>query len=264
MQRKYIGMQHDIIKSIKKLKKGDKCHPYRFIIEGHWDHEKVMDSRVNIESLIVCIDLIKTPFEDSIYRKCLAQANDIYYVSEKVIRKLCDKDKASGLISICTLPHFKIDTEMSNITKLIVLDGLETPGNIGTIFRSCDGSGIDAVIIVNERAKINSYKTIKASMGGSFTIPWYFFDSAIACQEWLVSNGYTLVLADPHSQHSFKRVNYGNKSALVVGNERYGLSKDWNLENSLKVSIPMLGKCDSLNVGVAASIILYEMCIKET
>lgn len=263
MQSKFIGIQHEIIKSIKKLKKGDKSQPYRFVIEGHWDHEKVLGSKVDIESLVICKDLIKTPLENSIYKSCLSRAHHVYSISEKVTKRICDKDKATGLISICTLPIMNLTTQNDNMTKLIILDGLETPGNIGTIFRTCDGSGVDAIIIINEKAKINSYKTIKASMGGSFTIPWYFFDSVCSCQKWLISNNYTLVLADPHSEHNFKQVNYGKKTALVVGNERYGLSKEWNLDNSQRVSIPMLGKCDSLNVGVAASIILYEICLQE-
>ncbi|MBN2796165.1 MAG: RNA methyltransferase [Clostridia bacterium] len=138
--------------------------------------------------------------------------------------------------------------------RLLILDGLENPGNIGTILRSCDGAHFDGVLIVNERTRVNQYKVIKASMGGAFTIPWYHFNDIESCYNFVHKLGMNLFLAHPGTEsHPFT----DEKIALVIGNERFGISKQWFKFQHKTVSLPMLGCCDSLNAGVAASILIY-------
>ncbi|MBI9015525.1 MAG: RNA methyltransferase [Clostridiales bacterium] len=247
-----IGYQHDMIQYYKTIKKGCSNQPYHFVVEGLWSHEKIIQTTTIIEVLYYCETLIRDKRELSILEKTKRIATNLYEISEKTMARLNSKGEPSCMVSIC----YKKQT-FNNLRKVIVLDGLENPGNIGTIFRTCDGAGIDAVLVVNQKAKINQYKVIKASMGGCFNIPWKCFDTIEACQTFLNKHEFSLLLAHPGTESV--RSHKESKEALVVGNERYGLSKEWFKMKHQTMSIPMTGCCDSLNVGVAASILIYQI-----
>jgi len=247
-----IGYQHDMIQYYKTIKKGCSNHPNHFVVEGLWSHEKIIQTTTTIEALYYCDSLTKDKKELNILEKTKKTAKKLYEISEKTMERLNSKGEPSCMISIC----YREQT-FDNLEKVIILDGLENPGNIGTIFRTCDGAGIDAVFVVNQKAKINQYKVIKASMGGCFNIPWRCFNSIEACLSFLKEHDFSLLLAHPGTESI--RTEQVKKEALVVGNERYGLSKEWFKRKHQTMSIPMMGCCDSLNVGVAASILIYQI-----
>jgi TrmH family RNA methyltransferase len=170
-----------------------------------------------------------------------------------------------GLFSVIQLPELNIEKlELGENALVMVLDGLEKPGNIGTIIRTCDGAGVDAVFLCNRKSRLTNPLLIKGSMGAVFTIPIVEFDNVRSCIDWLVSHHFNIFLADTKAEISYKHANYTGNTALVMGCERYGISGDWYSSSPKLISIPMLGICDSLNVGVAASILAYEAaCLKE-
>ncbi len=248
MKSTKIGYQHDIIKHYKEVKAGSKTFETKFVLEGIWAYEKLTSTTIN--TLIYCKSMINKPLEQHILNILIHRASDVYEVSEKTMSRISSKEK-NAMLLICE--NWK---RITRLNKVIVLDGLENPGNIGTIFRSSDGAGFDAVFVVNQKATINQYKIVKASMGGYLNIPWYNFDSIVDCMACLDKHQLTLILANPGNQSNRARL---DNFALVVGNERYGLSKEWFGYNHHCISIPMLGCCDSLNVGVAASILMYKI-----
>jgi len=245
-----IGYKSDVIQYYKTIKKGCKDKPYHFIIEGLWGHEKLMTTDVIIEKVIYCPDLIRNPREREMINKYLTKTTQCYQVSEKTMTRMSTREQASCMVAVCYLKP-----SLQDFKRVVVLDNLEKPGNIGTIFRTCDGAGIDAIFVVNSPVKINQYKVIKASMGGCFNVPWFHFDSVESCHNWLSDHEFTVCLANPQS--STTEVDQ-ERVALVVGNERFGLSKEWFKLKHTTLSIEMKGCCDSLNVGVAASILIYK------
>ena len=94
------------------------------------------------------------------------------------------------------------------------------------------------------------------------TVPMIEFASVNDCIEWLGKNNFAVYMADTRAEKFYNEYDYKYRSALVVGSERYGISREWYEKKTNLLSIPMSGTCDSLNVGVAASIILYDMSIK--
>lgn len=246
-----IGYQHDVIQQYKKIKKGSDQHLHQFVVEGLWAYEKIIQTKVSIDELIYCEALIQTDMEKTMIHHLSSRSKNCYEISEKTMKRINSKDDPSGLVMICSKEPIKKSFE-----KIIILDGLENPGNIGTIFRTSDGAGIDAIFIVNQKAKINQYKIVKASMGGFFSIPWFKFNTVNDCMKYLTSHGINLLLADPNQSYQGQT---DGKIALVVGNERYGLSKEWFNYKHETITIPMKGCCDSLNVGVAASILIYKI-----
>ena len=139
---------------------------------------------------------------------------------------------------------------------------MENPGNIGIILRTCDGAGVDAVFICNKKARVTNPKLIKSSMGAVFRIPIIEFNDMNVCAKWLKAHNFSIYLADTRANETYKSFDYDGNSALVIGSERYGISGKWYSCNPHLLSIPMLGICDSLNVGVAASVITYEISMK--
>ena len=252
-----IGYQHDIIKQYKKIKSGSKEYQNVFVLEGIWAYEKIIETTTKINTVIYCQSLIKSQLEQRVLNYFIEQSELVYEVSEKTIHKMNSKD-ITAMVLICENKSTQSKISKS-LSKIIVLDGLENPGNIGTIFRSSDGAGFDAVFVVNQKATINQYKIVKASMGGYLNIPWYNFDSIEECVTTISKHQLKLILANPNDE--CKNLHHDN-FALVVGNERYGLSKEWFGYNHRCVSIPMYGCCDSLNVGVAASILMYKIGVQ--
>lgn len=243
-----IGYRHPVVQNYLKVKKG--MNRNLMAVEGIWAYEKLIATQLKIETLIYCKDLLKNKFHEQVFQTLSRQAKESYSVSEKTLSRIYEKSNLGGLVFTV-----KKENQMNRFNKLLILDGLENPGNIGTILRSCDGASFDGVLIVNEKTKISQYKVIKASMGGAFTIPWLHFENVRECHHFIQEHGLDLVLAHPGCK-SDSRIH--KKMALVIGNERYGLSKEWFSFQHTTMSLPMLGCCDSLNAGVAASILIYK------
>lgn len=255
MTSKAIGRKHPIIKDIKLYKQGIKNNNKHILVSGISLHEKLLKTDMTIESLLVCESLIKSELDKKILEECIIRSKNHYTISEKIIDSFSEKNKTDSIISISSKNQNEIDYIASKLNRVVILDALEIPGNIGSIFRTSDGAGIDAVFIINEKAKVNQYKCIKASMGGMFSIPWYYFQNIHDCMNWLIQNNFNVLLADPYGNDTLTRVSELEKLALVVGNERYGLSNEWIAD--YRIALPMNGICDSLNVATAASILIY-------
>ncbi len=193
-----IGSQHEIIKYNRKVKQGLKDNVNIFAVDGLWGYEKLDNTSVNIEHYIYCEDYKTTQLNENIIKNSINRSINSYTISRKLMNRLSHKTSKCDMISICS---HKSQNEISGtFNKLVVLESLESPGNIGTIFRTANGTSHDAVLIVNENAKVNQYKVIKASMGACFNIPWYSFDSVSKCKDFLNTNNFTICLADPYSK----------------------------------------------------------------
>ncbi len=262
---KNIGMQSDVISQIKAVINGSCPDAEKlFSVEGIWAHQKLFDTNIKIKAFLFCPDFLYSNEALALADTFLARAENAYMVSQRVFQKLSERDKPDGLITIGQFPSYDINQlNLRTDAVVAVLDGLEKPGNIGTILRTCDGSGVDAVFICNKKARITNPKLIKGSMGSAFVIPIVEFKTVDDCILWLMAQNFNIYLADSNGDKSFKCYEYAGKSALVLGSERYGLSEQWYSSKPNILSIPMLGICDSLNVGTAASIILYEICMKK-
>ena len=258
-----IGPQNGKIAQIRHIQNNTAPNPDRlFVLEGIWAHSRALAAELPLRSFICCPECVHSPEAAALAARMLARTDDVYTVSKNTFLKICDRDEPDGLLSIAAFPS----TAPANLPEperkgglIVVLDGLEIPGNIGTILRTCDGAGVRAVLLVNRRARLTNPKLIKGSMGAAFTIPVGEFESVAACRAWLGTRGFSVYLADTDAACHYRRQTYARRAALVMGSERYGISREWYDGGAQAVCIPMRGGCDSLNVGVAASILIYEM-----
>lgn len=260
---KFAGMQHGLIKQVNGLINNTKPNPKKlFVIEGIWALQKAMRYNLYIESFAFCPECIYTPESERIIDDYVEAAQDSYIVSKKVFLKMSERENPDGLIAVCRLPHFTLkDIPLKDNNLVVILDGLEIPGNIGTIIRSVDGVDGDGVILCNRKARLTHPKLIKASQGSNFTVP------IIECEmeetfKWLKENNFTIYLTDTRAQKGYYEENYKGRIAIVAGSERYGISREWYDKDVNMISIPMYGDCDSLNVAIATTIVLYEVSLR--
>ncbi|MDT8715192.1 RNA methyltransferase [Clostridium sp. 19966] len=260
---KFIGKQHGIIKKIEALNKNTKPNPERLaVIEGIWGLNLLVENDIPLKYLIVSFEDIYTIEAQVLIDKLIDKAEEIFVLSKRVFTTISEKENSHGLLAVCYLPYKEFqDIQLKKNNIVLVLDGLEIPGNVGTIVRSADATGIDAIIINNRKTRLNHPKLIRSSLGACFTVP--IIDSNYdETKKWLKDNKFNIVLTDTRAEKSYFEFDYNNRVAIIMGSEKYGIDESWYEEKYTGISIPMLGECDSLNVGVAATIIMYEASMK--
>jgi RNA methyltransferase, TrmH family len=139
---------------------------------------------------------------------------------------------------------------------LLVLMGLEKPGNLGALLRTADGVGVDAVLVVGD-TDLGNPGVIRASQGSLFTQPVVALSEAGALG-WLRQHGFTLLACTPEATQPYWDAPMTGRIALCLGSEHDGLPTTWREGADVQVSIPMRGQADSLNVSVAGALVLYE------
>ena len=263
-QFQFIGEQNPYVKQVKNLVSNSKPNPEKlFIAEGLWAFKKLVEFGVEIRSLVVCPEHIHTTDATSTLQALFSKTEFKFAVSAKTYEKLTERDKPDGLLAVAVLPKHHIEQFMPKHNSVIlVLDGIEIPGNIGTMVRMCDGAGVDAVFICNRKARLTHPKLIKGSMGAVLSVPIFEFDDIETCHNWLTKHNFTIYLADTRATHHYYDEPFGKNTAIVMGSERYGISRQWYSYPVVMISIPMFGSVDSLNVGVAATVLAYEASIK--
>ena len=139
----------------------------------------------------------------------------------------------------------------------VILENLQDPGNLGTILRSADAGGVEAVIVCDRATDIHNPNVVRASTGTLFSVPVLEASSQEALK-WLKAHGFRILAATPHAERLHFEEDLTGRVALALGAEQYGLSAQWMDSADLRVRIPMLGMADSLNVSAAATILVFE------
>ncbi|MBQ3494646.1 MAG: hypothetical protein IJA69_04455 [Clostridia bacterium] len=255
-----IGEQNPKLKQIKGIVANTKPNPKKlFVSEGIKMHYDIERTKTKIESLIICVELIKTEEAFLLLKKLICLAENVFEVSKKTFEKLSERDNPDGMLSLVYLPRPNIsEFKPKHKSVILILDGVEIPGNIGTMIRMSDGAGVDAIFVCNKKARLTHPKVIKASQGALLVVPIFEFENIEDCYRFLEDNNFVVYLADTRAEKTYYQTKFSNKTAIVMGSERYGITKGWYARNNELLSIPMLGGCDSLNVATAATVIVYE------
>ena len=259
-----VGEGHAAVKTVKSIQANTKPNPGKlFVAEGFWLASLAMNDGLEVVTLLVSPECVYTQECVTLIERMLPVAEQAFTLSEKVFKKIAEKDKPDGVIAICRMKTWALsDLSFDEKAVVLVLDGIEIPGNMGTLVRVADGAGADAVFIVNRKARLTHPKFIHSTMGAAFHVPIVEFESVDDCFEYLQSKKFTVYLADSRAEKMYYELPFGKRVAFVMGSERYGISRVWYDKDVDLVAIPMLGQCDSLNVGVAGTVLLYEACVK--
>jgi tRNA G18 (ribose-2'-O)-methylase SpoU len=255
-----IGLQHPAVKQVHHIQHNTAPNRYKlFVAEGLWAHNMLLETGAPIDTFLWCPEAVYADEAHVRARELVERADRSFRISARTLEKISERDKPDGLLSLAALPRWDVDTLTFGKSALVlVADGLEIPGNVGTLIRSLDACAADCLVMTNRRTRLTHPKVIRASQGTILTVPTIEFDKVEEAAAWLDANRFTVLLADTDEAVNYREADYSGRTALVVGSERYGVSNPWYDRGYGRVAVPMLGSGDSLNVSVSASILLYE------
>jgi TrmH family RNA methyltransferase len=254
--KQITSVQNPYIKSLVQLQEKAKVRKQTgtFIIEGQREIELALKGGYELETILVCNELSSQSEHQNIRKS----ENQIIEISKEVYKKLAYRDTTEGIIAIAKTKSLALsDLKLSKNPLVLVGESLEKPGNIGAILRTADAANIDAVIIANPKSDLYNPNIVRSSVGCLFTrqIAIGTTEEVIAYLKANNINIYSATLQDSTEYHT---QDYSTPTALVVGTESTGLSEKWRTESTKNIIIPMQGEIDSMNVSVAAAILLFE------
>ena len=229
------------------------------LIEGYRELRRAVDNAVALSEVFFCPELYQGSNEPTLLAEAANAGATLTQCNADVFRKMAYRDRPEGLLAVAPQIHRGLDTLTAKPDAFyIVAEAIEKPGNLGTILRSADATGVDALIVCDRCTDIHNPNVVRASIGTMFCVPVIeaSTDEAIA---WLRQNQITMVAATPHTDALYTDTDLTGPVAIVVGTEKVGLSDAWLEASACPVRIPMLGQCDSLNVASATSLLLYEV-----
>lgn len=184
----------------------------------------------------------------------------VYTVKENLFREACATEHPQGVLAVMDLTGAP-KADMSSAQFILVLDGVSEPGNLGTIIRTAEAAGVDAVLLCGDCADVYNPKVVRATMGSLFRVPLMFGgpDELVHLKE----SGFRLLTAALDGAEDDIRLSADEKRAVVIGNEAHGVSETVLNLADIRLRIPMHGKVESLNAAVAAGILMYRFSEKE-
>lgn len=181
-------------------------------------------------------------------------------LEDRVFAAASDTKTPQGILCVLKQYHYKLEdmTETEN-PHLLLLEDLQDPGNLGTILRTAEGAGVNGIILSRGCVDLYNPKTIRATMGSIYRMPFLYVDSLKAVLPVLKHQGIRTYAAHLEGKNCYDRENYRTGCAFFIGNEGNGLSDNLSRCADTWIRIPMKGKLESLNAAVAASILMYEV-----
>jgi tRNA G18 (ribose-2'-O)-methylase SpoU len=256
-----IGAQHPRIRQVMSIQKNSAPNPHKlFIAEGLWAHNLLLKYDVPIDTFFWCPEAAYGDEARTRAAQIAPLAESAYQISTKTLERISERDRPDGLLSLAALPRWDPDQlDLPPSALVMVVDGMEIPGNLGTLIRTLDACQVDLLILTNRRTRLTHPKVFRASQGMVLTTPIVEFDEPEDAIAWLRHNNFEVYLADTDNARNYRRFRYQrSRTAFVMGAEKYGIPKAWYQDDFKRVFVPMLGSADSLNVSVSAAVLLYE------
>jgi TrmH family RNA methyltransferase len=246
--------ENNLFKYTKKLKeRKNRNKSSKYIIEGFRLVEEAFKAKVNIDYLIITEDALgKLEQYLSAY---ISDCIKIYKISDNLFRELIFTENPQGILAVINMNvrPLKVDGSF-----YLLCDKLQDPGNLGTIIRTSHAAGVQGIILTKGTVDIYNEKTIRSTMGSIFYIPIHYDDDDLSLVKSLKEEGFKLVVTSLDTDKNFYDVDLKGKVLLTVGNEGNGVSNEVLGMADTRVKIPMPGNAESLNVAIAASVIMYE------
>jgi TrmH family RNA methyltransferase len=259
------SLQNPRVKRIAKLReRRSRDKEQCYLIEGYRELLRAQEAEVPVDELFICSELFLGENEQDLIRIFEARGTKILSCSKEVFGKISYRDRPDGLLAIAPQQRKGLDALAALLQTLqrhpliLVAEAIEKPGNLGTILRSCDAAGADALIVCDRCTDTYHPTVVRASVGTLFTVPVFEADSA-STLAFLRQQQIQILAATPQAQALYTNVPLTGPLAIAVGTEQLGLSEAWMGEADLQVAIPMRGQADSLNVATATTLLLYEV-----
>ena len=231
-----------------KEKKGRDAHR-SFLVEGSRMVSEALSSSFHVQALLLRDD----------YRANFPLPRDVpvYTLPEHVFQSVCDTKSPQGVAAVLGL-----QARQASGSRLLALDGVQDPGNVGTIIRTADAAGFDGVLLSSDCADLFSPKVLRATMGSIFRLGFSFPASLPDALSGLKENGYSVLSSQLDGEPFYSRKNVSSAFVLVIGNEGNGVSGAVKSVATHRLRLPMRGGAESLNAAVAAGIMMYNLTME--
>jgi TrmH family RNA methyltransferase len=260
MDKEIISAQNSRVKEwALLLERRGRDKQGKYIIEGTHLVEEALKAKVPVESILYRIDKGKSKHLEE-----LSEGLEIEWigVSQAVLEKCSDTQTPQGMIAIIQKQKLHIDVLLDSgagdkADLIVVIDGVQDPGNLGTIIRSADAVGANGVVLGAGTVDLYNPKTIRSTMGSLFHMPIIEAD----LKEVLPTaraKGVSVVTTSLQASQSCYEVDFRKPTWLIMGNEAKGVSEEAAAHSDVKIIIPMQGQAESLNVAMAATVLLFE------
>lgn len=250
------GLQNPVVKAAAELKqKKYRTQNGLYLAEGLRTAEEAVAYKAVETLFYVATDDERTM---RLLEDAAAQNIKLVCVSENVMKKIADTETPQGIIAVCKMRQPKLENLLASGKMLLVLDRVGDPGNIGTMLRTADAAGVGGLVLLKGCADIYAPKTVRSSMGSLFHIPVL---SGVSEQEFVSAAkkaGYDLLVTCLDGADNLYKADLSGRIAFVMGNEAGGVSESLLEKADKRVYIPMAGRAESLNVAMAAGIVMFE------
>jgi TrmH family RNA methyltransferase len=250
-----------LVKRVRLL--ADRRHRRRegeFVVEGVQPVWRAVEAGWSLEALLVCPDLLGDSPAVGMVRQQQARGVRVVELTQDLFERISDRDGPSGLAAVVRSRPLDVGAiPLPADGVLVALHEVANPGNLGTIVRTADAAGACAVLLVGRTADPYAPAAVKASMGSLFGIPVGRFDDADTFLDWAVAHGVQVVATSGYAEQVHWDAPYRRPVAVLLGSEGDGLPEPVLARADLRVRIPMTGTAESLNLAVAAAVMLYEL-----
>ncbi|WP_338645850.1 RNA methyltransferase [Flavobacterium sp. KS-LB2] len=253
--KQITSIQNPYIKSLVQLQDKAKARKQSgtFLMEGKREISIAVKGGYQIETVLflpeICSETEARQLDDSA---------ELIAINKEVYQKLAYRDTTEGILAVAKTKSMQLsDLKLSKNPLILVAEAPEKPGNIGALLRTADAANLDAVIIANPKSDLYNPNIVRSSVGCLFTnqIATGTTSEIIAFLKERNINFYCATLQNSTSYHT---QDYTTPTALVVGTEATGLTEEWRIAATQNIIIPMQGEIDSMNVSVAAAILIFE------
>lgn len=252
------------VRSLSKRKFREKHNC--FYIEGHRAVTEGILSGKRPEMLLASESYTKQDSYLELLDICFAQGIDAKQVlliaTDKVFSQLSDTQTPQGIGGVFHIPKVN-ENALKHMRNIVLLENLQDPGNMGTIIRTADAAGFDAVVCSKGSVDVYNSKVLRSTVGSIFHINILMLEeNAVDFAEKLKKKGFKLYCAHPRGEQSSFDIKFGDHNCIVIGNEANGISDEMLSVCDFKIYIPMPGRAESLNASVAAALMIYEVVRK--
>jgi TrmH family RNA methyltransferase len=255
--KEITSTQNAFIKNLIKLqeKSRERKKQQLFIVEGKREISLAIAANYEFQSILFYKDIISKNEVLSLFNNNI----NTIEISKEVYQKIAYRATTEGVIAIAKTKSLSLNniTFKNKNPLILIAEGIEKPGNVGALLRTADAANVDAVFIADAKSDLYNSNIIRSSVGCVFTNQ-IAVGSSTEIIAFLKEQNINMYAATLQNSNEYHKENYTQASAIVVGTEATGLTEIWRENATRNINIPMQGKIDSMNVSVAAAIVIFE------
>jgi TrmH family RNA methyltransferase len=249
--------QNKRLKPVRRAK--DNREPDFLFLEGRKLAEEWLGTGLAPEIVVVADAFLKQAGAGELLERLSSARQGMLRVPDRLMEELSAVQTPPGLIVLAPRKVRLLQGLPDGRSFVLILHGIQDPGNLGSLLRSAEAAGVQAVIVTSNSVDALGPKALRGSMGAALRLPLWigpsFAEALAACR----AKGITVFAASPRGSCSLWEQNWAIPCAVVLGTESPGLSPEEMAQSDVEISIPMSGRCESLNVGAAGAVLLFEV-----